>query len=100
MDEAPYIIWTPGDLDLIVRAWDGTLYYWERAADGTLVAQTGASNPFDGIGGYAGNGWSAPAAVDWDGDGQPIIFTLTTRDAFCHPICTQIQNSTSTVLHV
>ena len=74
MDEAPYIIWTPGDLDLIVGGDDGTLSYWERAADGTLVAQTGASNPFDGIdvGSY-----SKPAAADWDGDGQPIIFALS-----------------------
>ena len=73
------------------------LFYWERDADGTLVAQTGASNPFDGI--DVGSE-SAPAAVDWDGDGQPIVFTLTASDAFCNPICTQIQKSTSTVLHV
>ena len=91
------MISTPGALDLIVGEVDGTLSYWERAADGTLVAQTGASNPFDGI--DVGSE-SAPAAVDWDGDGQPIVFTLTASDAFCNPICTQIQKSTSTVLHV
>ena len=69
-----YIISTPGDLDLIAGASDGTLYYWERAADGTLVAQTGASNPFAGIDVDRN---SLPAAADWDGDGQPIIFTLS-----------------------
>ena len=75
MDEAPYIIWTPGDLDLIVRGSGNTLNYWERAADGTLVAQTGASSPFAGIDveGY-GIAW---AAADWDGDGQRIIFALS-----------------------
>ena len=61
-------------MDLIVGEYDGLLNYWERAADGTLVAQTGASNPFAGIDvGYN----SAPAAADWDGDGQRIIFTLS-----------------------
>ena len=51
------------------------MLYWERAADGTLVAQTGANNPFAGI---AVQLWGRPylAAADWDGDGQPIIFTL------------------------
>ena len=60
-----------------------------------MVAQTWASNPFDGNIYYHGvdvGDSSAPAAVDWDGDGQPIVFTLTASDAFCNPICTQIQN--------
>ena len=77
MDEAPYIIWTPGDLDLILGEWGspyGALYYWERAANGTLVAQTGASNPFAGIDVFIR---SKPAVADWDGDGQRIIFTLS-----------------------
>ena len=55
-------------MDLIVGKWDGTLYYWERAADGTLVAQTGASNPFAGI------ELEYYSARDWDGDGQPNYF--------------------------
>jgi len=96
---SPYIISTPGDLDLIAGEIHGRLYYWERAADGTLVAQTGTSNPFDGISG-GGFGNSTPAAVDWDGDGQPILFTRTASDTLYNPICTQIQKSTSTVLHM
>ena len=64
-------------MDLIVGEYDGTLYYWERAADGTLVAQTGASNPFDGIVSNVDTGDRflrvTPAAVDWDGDGRPFF---------------------------
>ena len=59
-----------------------------------LVAQTGLL----ALGGDSQRAF--PSAVDWDGDGQPIVFTLTASDAFCNPICTQIQKSTSTVLHV
>ena len=58
-------------MDLVVGASDGTLRYWERVADGSLVAREGAASPFDGI---ALESYSAPAVVDWDGDGQPIIF--------------------------
>ena len=96
---SPYIISTPGDLDLIAGEIHGRLYYWERAADGTLVAQTRTSNPFDGID-VGSSSYFAPAAVDWDGDGQPILFTLTASDTLYNPICTQIQKSTSTVLHM
>ena len=37
-----------GDLDLIVGDGDGELEYFEKRADGTLVARAGSDNPLDG----------------------------------------------------
>ena len=49
------------------------LNYWERGADDTPVAQTGANNPFDGI---DVGGDSHPAVADWDGDGRLDLITV------------------------
>ncbi|KAH8048794.1 DNA-directed 5'-3' RNA polymerase [Aureococcus anophagefferens] len=68
-----------GDLDLVVGASDGVLYYYENvgsAASPSYAAVTGTANPFDGIdvGGYSARGSpsnsSAPALADVDGDGD------------------------------
>ena len=52
-----------------------TRYYWERAADGTLVARTGPQNPFVGVFEvWHSDGLNAlhsfPAVADWDADGD------------------------------
>ena len=60
-----------GDLDLVVGARDGRLYFFEQSSNGTLCAMTGKANPFHEI---AVRGWAAPEVVDWDGDGDLDLF--------------------------
>jgi hypothetical protein len=59
-----------GDLDALVGNNNGTIAYFRNtgtAASANMVQQTGANNPFDGV--VAGT-QSAPATVDFDGDGD------------------------------
>ncbi len=59
-----------GDLDLVAGNQDGTLQTWSNNGDGTYTELTGAANPFDGLNVGAGGTYSAPAAIDIDGDGD------------------------------
>ena len=68
---------------MIVGSRDGTVRYYERLADGSLSEERlgAAGDPFQGI---DLGGWSAPQAVDWDGDGvawaevrRPAIIVVT-----------------------
>ena len=54
------------DLDLVVGAQDGTIYYYENTGSNTFTARTGAANPFNGI--NVGS-LSMPTLVDLYGDG-------------------------------
>ena len=66
-----------GDLDFVRGAFDGKLYYYENtgsAANPTFVARTGADNPLDGFDVAIQYGWSAPAFVDIDNDGEVDLF--------------------------
>jgi len=59
-----------GDLDLVIGAYDGTLYTYrngDASTSGAFTALTGATNPFDGI--DVGT-FSTPSFVDLDGDGD------------------------------
>eukprot|EP00928_Gymnodinium_smaydae_P022592 TRINITY_DN18926_c0_g1_i1.p1 TRINITY_DN18926_c0_g1~~TRINITY_DN18926_c0_g1_i1.p1 ORF type:complete len:1602 (-),score=183.61 TRINITY_DN18926_c0_g1_i1:53-4360(-) len=61
-----------GDLDVIVGCTElssqmGRIEYLERKANGSLVQMRGSSNPFVNISMLRA---SAPAAVDWDDDGD------------------------------
>ncbi|KAH8049652.1 hypothetical protein JL720_15559 [Aureococcus anophagefferens] len=59
-----------GDLDVVVGASDGNLYYYENVGSAALpsyAAVTGSANPFDRI---DVGGDYAPALVDLDGDGD------------------------------
>jgi len=63
-----------GDLDVVVGDQDGTLRYFENNGAG-YTEVTGASNPFDGfvgetLGGAVPSTYTAPAAMDVDGDGD------------------------------
>jgi uncharacterized protein (DUF2141 family) len=56
-----------GDLDLVVGSRYGYLQYFQNDGAGNFDEQTGVDNPFDGLNfGY----YSAPAAIDVDGDGN------------------------------
>ncbi|KAH8048336.1 hypothetical protein JL722_12569 [Aureococcus anophagefferens] len=65
-----------GDLDLVVGEFDGGLSYYENvgsAASPTYAGRRRDANPFDGIDvgtDSAGRGFSTPALVDLDGDGD------------------------------
>ncbi|KAH8053942.1 hypothetical protein JL722_9103 [Aureococcus anophagefferens] len=59
-----------GDLDLVAGEYEGTLDYYENvgsAASPSYEKKTGSANPFDGV--DVGSA-SAPAFVDFDGDGD------------------------------
>ena len=63
-----------GDLDALIGAEDGTLYYYQNTGSSTApvyTAQTGTANPFNGIdiGDY-----SNPTLADIDGDGDLDAF--------------------------
>ena len=79
-----------GDLDLVVGEDDGLLNYMENTGTSTapvFVARTGSANPFDGID-VSEDSESAPALVDFDGDGtlrpRPSIDKLQ-QHVFCLP---------------
>jgi Ca2+-binding RTX toxin-like protein len=57
-----------GDLDLVVGAQDGNLQTFANDGAGNFTELTGAANPFDGF--NVGGTYSAPAAIDLDGDGD------------------------------
>ena len=59
-----------GDLDLVVGALAGVLYYFERTGAGTFVERTGASNPVNGIVEIDVDNCPTPAFVDFDADGD------------------------------
>jgi uncharacterized protein (DUF2141 family) len=59
-----------GDLDALVGARDGFLYYFENigtASAPVFTARTGAANPFNGV---DVGGWAKPTFADLDGDGD------------------------------
>jgi hypothetical protein len=59
-----------GDLDALIGAEDGTLYYYQNTGSSTApvyTAQTGTANPFNGI--DVGRA-STPTFADLDGDGD------------------------------
>ena len=62
-----------GDLDMVVGAWNGKLYFYQNVGSATrpeFVAVEGRKSPFDGIdvGRHA-----APVLVDLDGDGAQTV---------------------------
>jgi hypothetical protein len=59
-----------GDLDVLVGQYDGTLRYFEKTGSAiapAFIEQTGAANPFNGVG--VGS-MSNPSFADLDGDGD------------------------------
>lgn len=56
-----------GDLDVILGNGDGTLRYFEHLSADLLEERVGEENPFRGV--NVGSR-AAPAAIDWDGDGD------------------------------
>jgi len=59
-----------GDMDLVVGSQYGGLQVFSNDGAGVFTELTGASNPFDGFSVGASGTYSAPAAIDVDGDGD------------------------------
>ncbi|HTU13373.1 MAG TPA: FG-GAP-like repeat-containing protein [Allosphingosinicella sp.] len=57
-----------GDLDLVVGSQRGVLQVLSNNGDGTYTELTGAANPLDGFSVGASGTYSAPTAIDVDGD--------------------------------
>lgn len=66
------------DLDLLLGAADGKIYYYKRTGSTTFEEQTGAANPFNGI--SIGTN-SSPSSADFDNDGDADVIVGTENNS-------------------
>lgn len=66
------------DLDLLLGAADGKIYYYKRTGQTSFEEQTGTANPFNGI--SIGTN-SSPSSADFDNDGDSDVIVGTENNS-------------------